>query len=877
MIAPRRYLQEIVLGAGPVSLGDWAIRDPFLARLHAVVCAAAETPAVVGAGDLAGLVRQAILRCHLAANEPSELRVPRIDPWPDVRAWRAHGCNVESAGQRDFLISALPWSPSWLDSGASDVIASAIAEVPRRERHPVEADPAVEAFTGFATYTGGGQREAVRGAFFMPPGGTTVIQLATGAGKTLAFQLPALVFGKAGGLVFVVTPTVALARDQEERFLGLLEHVGLDRRNLGVPLAFHSGLSDDAKRAIAAAIATGRGGSVQVVFASPEAAMGVLRPALFRAAKAGRLSLFAVDEAHIINQWGQLFRPEFQSLAGLRNALLEACPGREDQFGTALLTATLTSPGFEVLRQLFGASPDQVIAEPGLRPEPGYLISTVAGEDERRAQLIEALRLLPRPLILYTTRRGDAEAWFSLLRDDRDGAGLRRIRLVRGGDLSRPAGERILDEWRRGEVDVVVATSAFGLGVDQAHVRSVVHACLPETIDRYYQEVGRAGRDGNASVALLVSTEADVRTARGLRSRLISVERGFERWEAMRRDSQPAGDGVIRVSLDALPSNLHEASGEGAKWNLRTLVLMVRSKLIEFVAKPPPEVVRLEGETEEDFEDRRSALIEETFRSVTVRILDGRHANRDHWDAVVRTKRAELHAADDRATDLVCELRDLRRPLNDMFREVYTVSELNVYPPRFAGSCPVTRAANLAHFAQTPPEVRTLANTGTTVAPRFFEVFNPGPDPGHRAWVGYPPPRNAKELSAIKRLILDLLRYAVTDGVAEICVSTSMVEAKAWVDLLPRSPYKFVARVPVSESSQRSQTGSMRLPRISILDSQDSRAGLIGASSRLDRPFHLIVLPNDVPAQDRPDRRFFDAIEHRSLDTAIQRLERWGS
>src|SRR5207247_434178 len=114
---------------------------------------------------------------------------------------------------------------------------------------------------------------------------------------------------------------------------------------LGVPLAFHSGLSDDAKRAIASGIATGRSSSVQIVFASPEAAVGILRPALFRAAKAGRLSLFAVDEAHIINQWGQLFRPEFQSLAGLRNALLEACPRHEDQFGTLLLTATLTSQG----------------------------------------------------------------------------------------------------------------------------------------------------------------------------------------------------------------------------------------------------------------------------------------------------------------------------------------------------------------------------------------------------------------------------------------------------------------------------------------------------------------------------------------------------
>ena len=875
MIAPRRYLQELVLDPVAATIDDELSRyDVFLPRVSRAVRAAYGSESSVGSGDLAALVRQAVLRCHLVHGEPCNLRVPRRTPWPDRFTWEEHGCTATPAGPSYLHLDVHPWTPTWVDEGARKVVEDAVQEAPRRQRYTIAADPLIEAWTGFRTYIGDGQRAAIRAAFLMPPGDTVVVELPTGGGKTLAFQLLARVFGRTGGLVFVVTPTVALARDQEERFLSLIRESGPNEALPTTPLAFHSGLSDDARQAVASGIAGDRGSALPIAFASPEAAVGALRWALFRAASAGRLRLFAVDEAHIVNQWGNLFRPEFQSLAGLRNALLDVCPRSEDRFGTMLFTATLTHEGFDILQQSFGATKEQVVAEPALRPEPGFLISTPDNENERQRYVLEAIRFLPRPLILYTTLREDAERWYRCLRDERLAAPLRRIRLIRGGDLSGPAGEMLLDEWRRGEVDVVVATSAFGLGVDQSNVRSIVHACLPESIDRYYQEVGRAGRDGSASVALLISTPADVHTAARLAGRQITVERGFERWEMMRHGSERAGGDVIRVSLDALPADLHEHSELGAKWNLRTLVLMARAGLISFVATPPPEVKREDVETELEFEKRRREVVERSFRSITLRIIDGRHADRKYWDDVVTPKRHLLHANDERALALVCELRNLRRPLNDIFREVYTLHDLGIEPPRFLGSCPVTRAQGRVDFFQARPTVRDLTETRVTVARRFDEATRMRRDAARRLWVAYTsPPDGHRESENIRRKIVELLRYAVSDGVVEIDVSEGILERRNWDDLLARSPYRFLVRNPV-RGSENGQT-MLSLPCVTVLSRADARVDVISTVARRPCILQVIVLPRDIPDLVRSDRFFFDVRDHQELDDLIRRLARW--
>ena len=563
----------------------------------------------------------------------------------------------------------------------------------------------------------------------------------------------------------MVVPTVALARDQEQRFRRLLGEHERGTMWSGLPLAYHGGLDDAAKSGIRAGIRDGR---LPIVFVSAEAAVGALRGPLFDAARQGRLRIFAIDEAHIVSQWGQQFRPEFQSIAGLRGALLAACPPHA-RFRTLLLSATLTTESFETLKQLFGENECQLVSELVLRPEPAFLLHAAKTEAEQTECVLEAIRHLPRPLILYTTLRKHTKRWYQLIHKD----GVRRLRLVRGGDLTDARGEAVLRDWRDRSVDIVVATSAFGLGVDQAEVRSVVHACLPENIDRYYQEVGRAGRDGNASVALLVSTPQNLNTARELaRENLISVDRGYERWDAMWVRRRRYTEGTYLLSLDDRPPNIAEAGVRNASWNLRTLVLMARARLIAFAAHAPPTTERHPGEDEAAFEVRLRQDLARFAREVAICVLDPRFSDKSHWNDVLARTRDKLRAADKEAFRLVCELRDLRRPLADVFADVYTLEVPPVRPPRVAGNCPVTRRNGTAAFTAPEPEVTTIIQTAAAVSERLEQSLTSCSDNVARSWIAYETGSgDAKSIRRWRDHAHSLLRHAVSGGIVELCLS----------------------------------------------------------------------------------------------------------
>jgi len=474
-----------------------------------------------------------------------------------------------------FQVQAGNWHPEWLaDSNAQTLEGPLFTEQLRRYTPCVEPDPYLGQL-GFSSFKSAGQREAVRAVLSSPAGSTLTILLPTGGGKSLCGHLPALLDeGAVAGLVLVIVPTIALALDQQERLKGVISH----------PTAYVGGISPEEKAVNRAIRHRIRNGEQRIIFTSPESVMQSLAPVLYRATKRGLLKLFVVDEAHMVEHWGDEFRSAFQEIAAIRTDLLRN--SGEHRFRTLLLTATLTETGLDSLEVLFGGpGPFKLLSAAQLRPEPAFWAAYCVSDEVKTSRVLEAVRHLPRPLILYTTLVEEANRWHSLLINQ----GFLRTGLMTGKS-GRDARATLLAGWRADEIDIVVATSAFGLGVDKDDVRAILHACVPENLDRYYQEVGRGGRDGRASASLVLYTANDLKQAKNAR-KLIRVELGRERWGAMVRSWEPMGDGRYRVPVDAAPAYNPNADNDyNVAWNLRTLTLMARAGLIALDAEAPPTI-----------------------------------------------------------------------------------------------------------------------------------------------------------------------------------------------------------------------------------------------------------------------------------------------
>lgn len=603
---------------------DWSARPQSIERLR---IALTEEPQAASPLDLAVLLRQALVhefaRREHAISPTVVLRHPRLVGFD---RWRRIGIDAR-ADADGVSVRAAPWAPAWLEThGPEGVDGRASSETRCRffDSEPVDGDPLLES-VGRKAYRSPGQRAAVRSALSTPPGGTIVVALPTGEGKSLIFQLAHTV-GFAGsrptegkGVTLVIVPTVALGVNHE------IEAVEIC--NLAPPLAYQGG--DDARNAqIAQRIADGTQG---LCFASPEAACGALRSPLKKAAEGGHLRAMVIDEAHLVDQWGTGFRTEFQELSGVRRELMSVMAS-EHRMRTILLSATLTESSLETLELFFGGDENFVsFAAVQLRPEPDYWIARRADVQERVERVFEAMHHVPRPAVLYVTEVKDAEAWYVRLRE----AGFGRIAKLHG-QTKRDDREKIVDRWRRGALDVVVGTSAFGLGIDYAHARSVVHACVPETLDRFYQEVGRGGRDGCASLSLIVPAHSDLASAENInRQNVIGITRGLERWSSMFENKVALPGGRYAVRIDGRPGTSAEDidmfGDRNTDWNLRTLALMSRARLLNMRGSPVPRPTE-QGDWLE------------------VEILEEGHLERLIWEEMVQPVR--LTSADARGRNL---------------------------------------------------------------------------------------------------------------------------------------------------------------------------------------------------------------------------------
>ncbi|HEY2536785.1 MAG TPA: ATP-dependent DNA helicase RecQ [Solirubrobacteraceae bacterium] len=323
-----------------------------------------------------------------------------------------------------------------------------------------------------------GQREAVLAAL---EGRDSLVVMPTGGGKSLCYQLPALA---GDGLVVVISPLIALMADQLRRL-----------HDAGVPATMlASGMADGHNPAALRAIASGE---TRLVLAAPERfASGAFRDALAQRS----ISLFVVDEAHCVTEWGHDFRPDYLRLHGAIAAL-----GRPPVMAA---TATATPRvAREIAARLGLREPVSVRAgfdRPNLAFDVVSLEGTGAVARKRSCLLGVLADPAARPAIVYCGTRRDTDTVTELI----SRAGIRAVAYHAGMS---PDARRASQEAFMGDAaEVVVATNAFGMGVDKADVRTVAHWALPTSLEAYYQEAGRAGRDGLPARALLLGARMDL-------------------------------------------------------------------------------------------------------------------------------------------------------------------------------------------------------------------------------------------------------------------------------------------------------------------------------------------------------------------------------
>ena len=385
---------------------------------------------------------------------------------------------------------------------------------------------ALQQFFGYESFRGP-QETIIRRAL---AGRHSLVIMPTGSGKSLCYQIPALLHQPSEGqpsesapLTLVLSPLIALMKDQVDALMS---------RQIDAAY-INSSLSREERESRYRNVTNGR---YCLLYVTPER---FRKPEFLDAISRREIRLLAVDEAHCISEWGHDFRPDYTRLREFRELIGNPA--------TLALTATATADvQTDIIRQL-GLSPEETVTfHEGIeRPNLNLVVKEVWGDDDKLEQITQVVER-------YATSPGSGIVYFTLIRTlERFSDALRQQRVPHvcyHGDLERQQRRRIQNEFMQSRCPLVLATNAFGMGIDKEDIRFVIHAEIPGSMESWYQEVGRAGRDDLPSDCVLLYDEADLTT-----------QMEFIRW------SNPGAEFYERV-FDLLLHNKEQVDAFGLEW-----------------------------------------------------------------------------------------------------------------------------------------------------------------------------------------------------------------------------------------------------------------------------------------------------------------------